>query len=85
MTQKELRKLSRQQLLELMLEQSRRIDELETQLAEANRKLESREIAISKCGSVAEAAMALNGVFEAAQAAAEQYVAEVRRRADAER
>lgn len=85
MTQKELRKLSRQQLLELMLEQSRRIDELEAQLAEANRKLESREIAISKCGSVAEAAMALNGVFEAAQAAAEQYVAEVRRRADAER
>lgn len=82
MTNKELRKLSRRQLLELMLEQSKRIDELEDQLIDAHQQLENRQIEISEAGSIAEAAMQLNGVFEAAQRAADQYLLSVCRKGE---
>lgn len=38
----------------------------------------SREIELEEAGSIAEAALRLNGVFEAAQRAAEQYLVNVR-------
>lgn len=78
MTNKELRKLTRRQLLELMVEQSKRIDELEAQLTETKQQLESRTIVLNESGSIAEAALRLNGVFEAAQKAADQYLESIR-------
>lgn len=77
MNNKELRKLNRRQLLELMLEQSKRIDELEKQLEAANQKLADRRIAAAEAGNIAEAALRLNGIFAAAQEAAEQYLLSV--------
>lgn len=74
MTSKELRKLNRRQLLELMVEQSERIDELERQLADAREELEERRIVKEQAGSIADAAMRLNKIFEAAQNAADQYL-----------
>lgn len=74
MTDKELRKLSRAELLQLMLEQSREVDRLREENARLMSELESRKIAVSEAGSIAEAAMRINGVFEAAQRAAEQYL-----------
>lgn len=74
MTNKELRKLSRRQLLELMLEQSKRIDALESELTRARDELERRRIVAEQSGSIAEAALRLSGVFEAAQQAADLYV-----------
>lgn len=82
MTNKELQKLSRRQLLELMLEQSKRIDKLEQQLAAVNEELHNRYIITEEAGSIAEAALRLNHIFEAAQAAADQYVESVRRMTD---
>ena len=82
MTDKELRKLNRRQLLELMLEQSKRIDELEEELAYANAKLEERTIVAEQTGSIAEAAIQLSGVFEAAQQAADMYLESIRRQAE---
>lgn len=78
MTNKELKKLSRRQLLELMVAQSQRIDALEAELAEARRQLEDRRIVAQEAGSIAEAALRVNRVFEAAQAAADQYLASIR-------
>ena len=52
-------------------------DEFETRalpLPELAAQLESRQLQITEAGSIAEAALRLNGVFEAAQAAADQYV-----------
>lgn len=80
MTDKELKKLSRVQLLELLLEQTRRADRLEKQLLETKAKLKRRDIQVSEAGSLAEAALELNGVFSAAQAAADQYLNNVRSR-----
>ena len=51
---------------------------------EAQEQLENRNIEIARSGSLAEAALRLNGIFEATQAACEQYVDIVRRRMYAE-
>ncbi len=46
---------------------------------EIERIRSSREIEINEAGSIAEAALRLNGIFEAAQHAAEQYLMNVKR------
>lgn len=74
MTEKELRKLNRYQLLELLIIQTERANNLQKQLDEAQKKLNQREIEMTVVGSIAEASMQLSGVFEAAQRAAEMYL-----------
>lgn len=74
MTDRELKKLRREDLLELLIAQSRENEELQDKLRRASIQLESRQIAVEKAGSIAEAAFQLNGVFEAAQNAASQYL-----------
>lgn len=78
MTENELRKLSRIDLLELLLEKSRENEKLQEELDSVKAQLAERNIKIEKAGSIAEAALALNGVFEAAQAAADQYLENLR-------
>ena len=78
MTEKELHKLKRGELLEMMLAQSREIDALRARVSELEEKLADREIRIRESGSIAEAALKVNGIFEAAQAAADQYIENVR-------
>lgn len=78
MTDKELQKLGRRELLELLVSQADEIEQLKKSLERAEAKARSREITISKAGSIAEAALALNGVFGAAQAAAEQYLVNIK-------
>lgn len=80
MKHKELKKLKRTELLELLLEQTRRAENLEKSLAEATRQLQSRELQVSEAGSLAEAALKLNDVFSSAQNAADQYLQNVRSR-----
>ncbi len=82
MTDKELKKLKRAELLEMLIEQSKEVASLKKQLQEANEKLEDRQIIIESSGSIAEAALRLNGVFEAAQNAAEQYLENIKRQSD---
>lgn len=81
MTDKELRKLSRAQLLELLLVQSRELDRLRDELADAKEQLENRELTMERCGSIAEASLALTQIFENAQRAADQYLENVKQRA----
>lgn len=79
MNENELRKLKRVDLLELLISQSRENEELRRKLAEAEQKLADRQIKTDEAGSIAEAALRLNGVFEAAQAAADQYLENIKR------
>lgn len=74
MNEKDLKNIKRIELLEMLVESNRRIEELEAELALANEKLEEKELKISDAGNIAEASLALNGVFESAQAAAQQYL-----------
>jgi hypothetical protein len=82
MTEKELRKLSRADLLQMLIEQSEELRILQTRLQQAESLLNQREIALTKAGSIAEAALQLNGVFEAAQAACDQYMENIRRHSE---
>ncbi len=52
---------------------------LREKLDSAEEKLAAREIAVSQAGTLAEAALKLNGVFEAADAACRQYIENLRR------
>lgn len=81
MTEKELRKLNRYQLLEVMMMQTERISKLETELQATRAQLEDRTIRLAQLGSVAEAALQLGGVFEAAQQAADLYLEAAKKQA----
>ena len=74
MTDKELRGLNRAELLEILISLSKENEELREKVGQLTEQLNDRQIALSKAGSIAEAALALNGVFETAQRAAEQYM-----------
>ena len=69
-----LKKLSRQELLEMLIAEEKRIEQLEAELEAARAALKDRTIKIENSGSIAEAALKLSGVFEAAQAAADLYM-----------
>ena len=81
LTEKELRKLNRYQLLEMLLIQTQRADSLQKQLEEAQSQLDDREIRMTVMGSLAEASLQLSGVFEAAQNAADLYMRNVEKKA----
>lgn len=74
MDQKQLRKLKREQLLEMMLQQQQVIEGQEQRIATLEAALADRRIKLEQAGSIAQAALALNGVFEAAQRAADDYL-----------
>lgn len=79
MTDKELKRLSRAELLELLLAQMEENEKLSRKLQEAETALENRRIEIEAAGTMAEAALRINGVFEAVDQAAKQYLENVKR------
>ena len=79
MTDKELRRLSRRELLQMLLEQTSEVERLQAELDKTCAELNDRAIMLESCGNIAEASLKINRVFEAAQQAAEQYLANVRR------
>lgn len=74
MTDRELKKLKRNELLEMLIAQIEENERLKHRMEEQKRQLQDRQIAVEQAGSIAEAALKLNGVFEAAQSAAQQYL-----------
>ena len=78
MTEKELSKLNRYQLLELLMMLTKQNEELR----EENEALRKKQLHLDELGSVAEAALQLSGIFEAAQKAADDYLEEAKRRAE---
>lgn len=79
MKEKELKRMSRRELLELLVFQMEENEKLRKELEQANALLKDRDIMINESGSIAEAAMKINGVFLAAERAAQQYLQNVRR------
>ncbi len=110
MTTKELQKLGRRELLQLLLNQAKETERLTTELTETQTQLqeltdtyerlrerlnrkderihelettleevrEKREVDLEDVGSIAEAALKLHGVFDAAQEAADFYLQSIR-------
>jgi Mg2+ and Co2+ transporter CorA len=74
MTEKELRKLNRYQLLELLMIQTQHVEELEKQLAEVREQLQAQHIRLSNLGSMAEVSAQVSGLLDSAQKAADLYL-----------
>lgn len=75
----DLRKLGRKEMLEMLIEQGEELEELKSKLATTEAALADKNIAITEAGSIAEAALRLNGVFEAAENACRQYIENITR------
>ena len=82
MTEKDLRKLNRYQLLELLIVQTERADKLQTKLETAEKQLNEKDLKMTSLGSIAEASLQLGGVFQAAQTAADLYIDAAKKKAE---
>ncbi len=78
MTDKKIKHLSRAELIDITYEQQKRLEASEETIRQLQAKLEEKELHIAEAGSIAEAALKVNGIFEVAQAAAEQYLISLR-------
>ena len=70
--------LSRAELIDIIYELQKQNDEKDARMHKMQAALEERTIRLANAGSIAEAAIGISGVFEAAQAAADQYLASIR-------
>lgn len=78
MRKNSLRKLSREELLNMLIELTKENEFLKRRLHDAENELNNRAIKIKNAGSIAQAALELNGIFEAAQKAADQYLQSIK-------
>lgn len=81
MTEKEMKKLSRYQLLELLIQQTNKVDELQKLLDEANLKLEEQEIQLKEFGSISEISTQLIEILETAKTTTDYYINDAQKRA----
>ena len=77
MTDKEFKKMKKEQLLGILLEQAKKIEQLEEELKKKDEELNSKEIMLNEAGSIAEASLRINKVLQTVQAAADQYLENV--------
>ncbi len=77
LTDKEFKRLSRAELIEVIYQMQRDEEELRAENERLRAELADRRSRLAQAGSIAQASLALNGVFEAAQAAADAYLAEI--------
>lgn len=84
MTDKEFKRLSRAQLIDIIyqfqLEQERLLAENE----KLKKALADKRILVNNSGNIAEAALEIHNVMQSAQSAAEHYLEEIQRRVDSE-
>lgn len=79
MTEKELRKFNRRELLELLILKEEQNEKLRSEVERLTGELENRTVRLSEVGSIAEASMKLTDVFAEAEKAAAVYLDNVRR------
>ena len=80
MTDRELKKLSRNELLDMLIYQAEENKKLRDELEAARLELLKREIAIEKSGSLAEASMYMSNLFDSADRAAKIYLENIERK-----
>ena len=80
MNKKDLRRLRRRDLLEMLLDLTKENELLRERNDELEAQLQDRSMTISDAGTLAEAALQLSGVFQAAQDACDQYIYNVQLR-----
>lgn len=79
MTDREFKRLSRAELIEIIYQLQLKEEELLAENQKLKEELNDKRIRMRQAGSIAEAALEIHGVMEAAQNAADQYLEEIRR------
>lgn len=77
MTDKEFKRLSRSDLIEIIYEYQKQEEIHLAEIAELKEQLAAQEVKVRKAGSIAEAVAELNSIFETAQKTADQYLRKV--------
>lgn len=77
MDSKELRRLRRKDLLEILYEQTKRIEDLELELDRLNKELSNRKASLKNIGSLAEASLVLSDIFKVADETASIYMSNI--------
>ena len=78
MTDKEFKRLSRPQLIEIIYQLQLQIDKLNEEKQALENELEDKRLRLQSAGNIAEAALEINDCFRSAQNAAEQYLNEIK-------
>lgn len=79
MTDKEFKRLKRADLIEIIYRLQENEEKNRERIAELEKQLGEKQMKLEKAGSIAEAAISLSNVFEAAQEAADRYLQEIHR------
>ena len=78
MTDKEFKKLSRSQLIDIIYQLQVKQKELEDENLKLKEELADKRIRMRQAGNIAEASLAIHNVMQVAQDAASQYLEEIR-------
>jgi hypothetical protein len=78
MTDKEFKRLSRAQLIEIIYQLQLQIDKLNEEKQALESELKDKRLRLQSAGNIAEAAIEINDCFRSAQNAAEQYLNEIK-------
>lgn len=78
MQQNDLHKLGKTDLLTLIYKQEKKIQQLTKEVEELKQQLDDRTIKMKEAGSIAEASLRINKIFEVAQQAADEYLKSIK-------
>ena len=78
MTDKEFKRLSRAQLIDIIYKLQLELDKVNEEKQELESKLADNRLRLQSAGNIAEAALEINDCFRSAQNAAEQYLNEIK-------
>ena len=78
MTDKEFKRLSRAQLIDIIYQLQLQLDKVNEEKRELEGELADKRLRLSTAGNLAEAALEINDCFRSAQNAAEQYLNEIK-------
>ena len=84
MTDKEFKRLSRHQLIDIIYQFQIKVEELTAENERLTQELADKRLRIDDAGNIAEAALGIHNVFTAAQDAAAHYIEEIQLRVDGE-
>lgn len=77
MISKEIKKLSRRELVDIIYQLKKNEEKMQSQIASLEEALQEKRVRISVAGSIAEAALDITNIFSTAQTAADLYLHEI--------
>ena len=74
MIDKDLKKLGRRELVDIIYQLKKNEQQMQGKIAELEKELQDKRIRLSKAGSIADAAVGITDIFSSAQLTADLYL-----------